>query len=261
MQISLIVTTYNRPDALLLVLKSVENQVMKPLELIIADDGSDHRTKKIIDLFKAKSYLNIIHSFQNDHGFRAARSRNKAIAKAKGDYIILVDGDMILQSKFVQDHFRNAKPGFFIQGSRVLVSELHTKKTINDRKVSLNFFSQGIKNRKNAIHSNILAKFFSVKGNYLRGIKTCNFSFYRKDCILVNGFNNDFEGWGREDSDFALRLMNTGIKRNTLRFNAIQYHLWHEEASRSSISFNSNLLQKVINENTIYCDNGINSFL
>ena len=80
MRISLIVTTYNRPDALFLVLKSVENQLIKPFEIIVADDGSDNRTKNIIDEFKSVSKINVRHSFQNDIGFRAARSRNKAIA-------------------------------------------------------------------------------------------------------------------------------------------------------------------------------------
>lgn len=261
MRISLIVTTYNRPDALFLVLKSVENQLIKPFEIIVADDGSDNRTKNIIDEFKGDSKINIRHSFQNDIGFRAARSRNKAIAKAKGEYVILVDGDMILHPKFILDHSRNAEPGFFIQGSRVLLSKLKTKNCLNTKKISFNNFSFGLKNRKNAIHSNILARFFSIKKNYLSGIKTCNFSFYRTDCFLVNGFNNEFEGWGREDSDFALRLMNAGVKRKNLKFNAIQYHLWHKEVSRNSLSYNDMMLQKVISENHVWCNNGIDNFL
>ena len=81
------------------------------------------------------------------------------------------------------------------------------------------------------------------------------------DCILVNGFNNEFEGWGREDSDFALRLMNAGVKRKNLKFNAIQYHLWHKEVSRNSLSYNDAMLQKVINENHVWCNNGIDNFL
>ena len=109
MLISLIVTTYNRPDALSLVLKSIENQVMKPFEVIVADDGSDERTQRVLEDCRNKSSFKIIHSFQRDKGFRASRSRNKAIAKANGDYIILIDGDMILQDEFIKDHNRNAK--------------------------------------------------------------------------------------------------------------------------------------------------------
>ena len=102
MRISLIITTYNRPDALLLVLKSIEVQSLSPLEVIIADDGSDEKTMELINNFSAQSNLTIIHSFQKDKGFRAAKSRNKAIAKSKGDYIVLIDGDMILHPEFIR---------------------------------------------------------------------------------------------------------------------------------------------------------------
>ena len=261
MLISLIVTTYNRPDVLSLVLKSIENQVMKPFEVIVADDGSDKRTQRVLEDCSNKLSFKIIHSFQRDKGFRASRSRNKAIAKANGDYIILIDGDMILQDEFIKDHHRNAKPGFFIQGSRVLLSELQTKLILKKREVFLSFFSSGLKNRKNAIHSNILSSLFSSEGSNIRGIKTCNLAFFKNDCIRINGFNNDFIGWGREDSEFALRLINTGIKRKNLKFNAIQYHLWHQESNKKSLSFNDEILNNTKNNNLKWCKNGIDNFL
>ena len=261
MRISLIVTTYNRPNALSLVFKSIENQVIKPLEVIVADDGSDERTLKIVKEFRDKLSFEVIHSFQKDKGFRASQSRNKAIAKANGDYIILIDGDMILQTRFIQDHSRNAMPGFFIQGSRVLLSEIQTKIILRKRKIFFSMFSLGLKNRKNSIHSNSLSRLFSNESNHLSGIKTCNFAFYREDCISVNGFNNDFNGWGREDSDFASRLINIGIKRRTLKFNAIQYHLWHKENNRNSLASNDEILQKTIDKKLTWCNNGIDRFL
>ena len=128
MSVSLIVTTYNRPEALLLVLKSIECQILPPSEVIIADDGSDEQTKDLISEFKSQSNLEIIHSFQEDLGFRAAEARNKAISISKSDYIILVDGDMVLHPEFVADHLKNAKFGFFIQGSRSLLTEKKNKR-------------------------------------------------------------------------------------------------------------------------------------
>ena len=104
MRVSLIITTYNRPDALLLVLRSVEDQTKLPEEVIIADDGSNQYAQRFVTDFQISSNLNIIYSWQENKGFRAAKSRNKAIAKSNFDYIILVDGDMILHSKFIQDH-------------------------------------------------------------------------------------------------------------------------------------------------------------
>ena len=109
MRVSLVITTYNRPDALLLVLKSVEAQSRLPSSVIIADDGSDKNTKKLIKNFQLTTCLKIIHSWQKDKGFRAAKSRNKAIAESKADYIILVDGDMVLHHNFINDHEKNCK--------------------------------------------------------------------------------------------------------------------------------------------------------
>ena len=261
MHVSLIITTYNRPDALLLVLRSIESQNTLPDEVVIADDGSGDDTKITIHTFQTTSNLNILHSWQEDKGFRAAKSRNKAIAKSNSDYIILIDGDMILHPEFIQDHINNAELGYFIQGSRVLLTENATSNALKDISTYFSFFSKGIQNRKNTIHSNFLSRLFSNKKNYLRGIKTCNMAFFKQDCIAINGFNNDFEGWGREDSEFVVRLLNSGIHRKNLRFNAIQFHLWHNENTRASLQQNDTLLQNAIDNNVKWCDSGVDRYL
>ena len=261
MRVSLIISTYNWPESLILVLKSIENQTIFPEEVVIADDGSTVETKEIIAKFQKDSDLNIIHSWQEDNGFRVAKSRNKAIAKSCADYIILIDGDIILHPKFVQDHVNNAKVGYFMQGSRVLLSQDITEQIIISNRISFSFFSKGMKGRKNSIHSNFLSKIFSTKKNYLRGIKTCNIAFFRQDFISVNGFNNEFEGWGREDSEFVVRLFNTGINRKSLRFNAIQYHLWHQDIDRKHLDYNNQLLQNSIKQKLKVCKKGINKYI
>ena len=130
MRVSLIITTYNWPESLILVLRSIENQTIFPEEVVIADDGSNNETKNVIAKFQKKSKLKIIHSWQEDYGFRVAKSRNKAIAKSSGDYIILIDGDVILDSKFIRDHIDNAEPGYFVQGTRVLLNQNITQKML-----------------------------------------------------------------------------------------------------------------------------------
>jgi hypothetical protein len=143
----------------------------------------------------------------------------------------------------------------------VLLTENETSNALKDMSIHFSFFSKGIRNRKNTIHSNFLSKLFSKKKSYLRGIKTCNMSFFKKDCINVNGLNNDFEGWGREDSEFASRLLNNGINRKNLRFNAIQFHLWHNKYTRASLQQNDIILQNAIDNNAKWCDNGIKRYL
>ena len=261
MSVSLIISTYNRPDALFRVLESVELQTKIPDEIIIADDGSDDMTKKCITDFNKFSTLKLIHSWQNDKGFRAAKSRNKAIAKSSCDYIILVDGDMILHNKFIEDHIHHAELGFFVQGSRVLINKQITNKILENCLSSFSFLSKGISNRKNAIYSVFFAKFFVKKKNYIKGIKTCNFAFYKKDCIEINGFNNYFEGWGREDTEFVVRLLNKGINRKNIHFNLIQFHLWHKNSSRNLLHHNEAILLNSINNSLDWCENGISKYL
>ena len=258
MKLTLIITTYNWPESLLLVIESIKYQSVCPNEIIIADDGSSKETKDLVIKFQQNSNLKIIHSWQKDDGFRAARSRNNAIAIATGEYIILIDGDTIMHRNFVKDHIANAESGYFIQGTRVLLSEKETKKALEYKIVDFSFFSPELRNRKNSIHSKILSSIFTSKKNHLRGIKSCNMAFYRQDCININGFNNEFEGWGREDSEFIVRLINSGIKRKNVRFNAIQYHLWHNESSKISLEKNDEILVNTINNQVQWCENGIN---
>ena len=84
-------------------------------------------------------------------------------------------------------------------------------------------------------------------------------AFYTKDCLKVNGFNNEFEGWGREDSEFVVRLINRGVKRKNVRFKAIQFHLWHNENTKVSLDSNNLILQNTIKNHSQWCEIGINS--
>ncbi len=261
MTCSLIITTYNWPNALKLTLQSILYQTVMPNEIIIADDGSTKETKDILDNFKL-SYpkLNIIHSWQEDKGFRAAKSRNKAIAISKSEYIILIDGDIILNEYFIEDHIKSAESGYFIQGQRVLLDRYLTQNMLKIEHLDKKFLPRILPN-KNIIRSTILSKLFSRKTKSLKGIKSCNISFFRKDCIAVNGFNEDFIGWGREDSEFVVRLYNYGVKRINLRFKAIIYHLYHRENSRKMLEKNDEILKNSIKLSLNKCDNGIQKYI
>ena len=259
MNISLIITTYNSPQYLLLVLKSLDVQTIFPKEVVIADDGSDSETYEIINTYKKNSTLKVIHSWQKDKGFRAARSRNKAILKTNSEYIVMIDGDTLLHPRFIEDHMNAAELGCFTQGSRVLLSKNKAHKILNNMNEPISFLSIGLKNRKNMIHSNFLSKALSKQKNTIRGIKTCNMGFYKKDCLKVNGFNNEFEGWGREDSEFVQRLFNNGVKKQHLKFSGIQYHLFHKERSHNTV--NNNILKDTILKKLIWCQLGIDGYL
>jgi glycosyltransferase involved in cell wall biosynthesis len=257
MTCSLVITTYNWKEALEQVLLSALSQSRLPDEIIIADDGSREDTKDFLNNFSLISEIPIIHSWQEDKGFRAARSRNLAISKVKCEYIILIDGDIILHHHFIKDHLSFAQKGSFVQGGRVLLGKSLSNQLLKEKNINISFFEKEIKNRKNAIYSNLLSSLFSKESQSLKGIKTCNMAFFQEDFVLVNGFNNHFVGWGREDSEFVVRLMNAGIKRRNLKFHAIAYHIWHNENSRQSLESNDNLLEKTLKYKLTSCEDGV----
>jgi len=258
MKISLIITTYNREDALNVVLKSVALQSLLPDEVLIADDGSTEETAVVIHKHQKQLSIPLIHCHHPDLGFRVSHIRNKAIRESIGDYIILTDGDMILHPDFVKDHAKSAKQDFFIQGSRVLLDEIITQQTINNSRLQFSWISKGITNRFNAIHNAFLMHIVRIGKKDYHGIRSCNMSAWRKDIFAINGFNEAFVGWGREDSEFAVRLLNSGKKRLNLRFGAICYHLWHRSNQENTLlSKNDTELQIAINEKRTWCIQGL----
>ena len=185
------------------------------------------------------------------------------LSLANGEYIILVDGDIILHKEFIYDHYAFSKPGFFVQGIRAKLSSKKAKDVLKFKQIDFNSFEKGIKNKRNSVRSSILSFIFSgIKlSNSLKMLQTCNMAFFKKDCIKVNGFNEDFVGWGREDSEFGARLLNLGCKRRDLKFKAIGYHIHHEGASRKMLDENNKIFLNTINKKLNWCSNGIDKFL
>lgn len=258
---SLIITTYNRKDALELVLLSVLLQRDLPDEVIIADDGSTEDTGAMIREYVSKFPVPLKHVWQEDDGFRAAAIRNKAMAAAENDYIIFIDGDLVLHRNFVADHKRIARRRFFVQGSRVLLNEKLTLSVIQDKRTSFSIFESGVQNRKNMIHSRLLSGLFSYKSKNLYRVRSVNLAFWLEDAKKVNGFNEDFVGWGREDSEFAARMQNVGLKKLHLKFSGFGYHLYHPENSRAMLPQNQEILDDAIRNKKTYCNNGLNKYL
>mgnify|MGYP000844631476 CR=1 FL=1 len=259
--ISLIITTYNWKEALSAVLQSVKKQSVLPNEVIVADDGSREDTRMAIHEMAKDFPVPLIHSWQEDLGFRAAMSRNRAIAKSSSPYMVIVDGDIILHPKFIEDHFRCAEKNCFVIGSRTLLSKQLTERILLGENIEISFFSKGIKNRKNLINNSFLSTLFTRKTTALKRAISCNMGFWKDDIIKVNGFNEDFTGWGREDSELVVRLLNAGFVRKSLKFKANGLHLYHPENNRDRLSVNDGLLAETIANKKTRCENGISNHL
>lgn len=255
--ISLIISTYNRPDTLELVLESVLNQSVMPKEVIIADDGSGIETKTLIENYKNRLTVPLIHSWIEDKGFRLAKSRNEGIKKASGDFVVFIDGDIVLHRHFIKGYYKNIKPDSYMMGSRVLLPEDYTKELIEKKNTKVNLWHKGVKNRLNGLQMPGFYKVVKGSQSPTRSVKGANMGFWMNDLITVNGFDERFTGWGREDSDMAARMMHAGIKRINFKGVSICYHLYHPEADRSQLLENDNLLNEVITTKAIKAQKGL----
>jgi len=259
--LALVVNTFNQPDYLLRLLNALSQQTQLPQEVVLADDGSDDQTRTVFEGWAARQSFACSRVWQEHAGFRRARILNLAIARAASAYLLFQDGDTIPHPAFVADHLRLARPGTFVQGHRALIEQLAAA-----------FFGQGefAADRRRAVFRRQLR---GLKHAYrwpwaacryrtdLRGIRGCNLAIWRDDLIKVNGYNEAFTGWGREDSELAVRLMNAGARRLDVRGWAICYHLWHPPASRGNLPANDQLLQTALAQKAAWCDSGLSAHL
>ncbi len=268
MLISVVISTYNRPDALSCVLNSLNDQSNMNFEAVIADDGSTSDTKDMITKFKNKSKFEIQHVWQEDDGFRAAQIRNKAVAQSKGDYLIFIDGDCVTFPRFIANHIQLAEKNYFIRGSRVMLSETYTQEFIESETIpsKLTFFNLFGLWKSNKIKR--IVPLISIPLGILRkqkekkwyGVKTCNLGMKRDDFMAVNGFDEEYIGWGHEDADLAIRLINSGVYRKE-GVNAVTVlHLWHPLNDRSHLKENENRLEKRLQSSVTRITHGVSQY-
>ncbi|WP_257666456.1 glycosyltransferase family 2 protein [Parapedobacter tibetensis] len=251
MKIALLISTFNWPEALDLVLRSVVRQSRLPDEVLIADDGSDERTGALIDCYAGR--LPIKHVWHEDEGFRKTIVLNKAIQQATSPYIIEIDGDIVLHRHFIKDHLKAAERGYFVQGSRAMIGERKTAQALANKQLDFSFFTKEITcGRFNAIRCPKLSGIFHTDSLSSRKVKGCNLAFWRADYIKVNGYYNGFEGWGWEDTEFGERLINAGIRKNRLKWAAVGYHLFHRLSPRSNFEPNKQIYEESVTHKLAY---------
>lgn len=258
-RVSIIVTTYNRPRALAEVLGGLARQTHLADEVIVADDGSGEETANLIASLADRLPYPLMHVWHADKGFRAAKIRNAAINRSTGAYAVFLDGDCIPNRHFVEDHLRLAKTGCFFQGKRILVARSLSSAfgwvQVNDSWSLLKRFLAG--GLGNAHHLIRLPWLPALVSPGLSGTRSCNLGVFRSDLAAVNGFNEAFEGWGREDSELVARLVKMGLKRRTHAFMAICFHLWHPPNSRQRLAENDNRLKKAIISDEYFTSRGL----
>jgi glycosyltransferase involved in cell wall biosynthesis len=256
---SVVITTYNRPDALAAVMAACFLQDDKNFEIIIADDGSTANTRDCIARLAANAPVPVKHVWQPDAGFRAAMARNRGTLAATGDYIIFLDGDCVPQRDFIARHRALAQPGFLVSGSRILLSQGLTERALRD---GIDVAGLGVIERLQLRLAGDMNKVLQTMLRWpdvgrvrrkfsWRRIKSCNLGVWKSDLLQVNGFDESFTGWGHEDSDLVVRLFHAGVLRKDGAMATEVLHLWHREAERDQESSNRKLvLERAANGTT-----------
>lgn len=262
--VSIVVTTYNWPAALAMVLKSLTRQNVRNFEVVIADDGSGPETSQLISDIASSLNYPLHHVWQEDKGFRAALCRNKAVLKSTGEYLIFLDGDCIVRPDFVQQHLHLKEAGWFVRGNRVKLSDSYTQfilesKSEKELAGTFNIVENWIRGNIKRIMPLLrlpLGRLRYRKKDDWYGVKTCNLAISRQDFFAVNGFNEDFEGWGHEDADLAIRLIRNGVHRKEGTFATAVFHCFHNEVDRSDESKNRAMLEDSYSGD-IFAENGL----
>ncbi len=261
MKTALLISTYNWSQSLDLVLRSLNSQTVLPDEILIADDGSKQETKQLIEDFQKMCAISIHHFWQEDIGFRKSKILNKAVAGSVAEYIIQIDGDCIMHPRFIEDHINFAQKGIYLYGSRVNILPEFVSKVFENKRIKFHFFSKEIKNKTRSLHLPFLSKLYKSHKGISKKFRGCNVSFWREDFIAVNGYNEDYEGWGREDSDLVIRIGNNDVKARRLRYAGIVYHIYHKINSKHNFERNDKMQNETISKKIVRINNGIDQYL
>jgi len=261
--ISVLISIYDRPDALDAVLRGLSRQTDRNFEVIASDDGSPPSTATVVQSWKGRIGVPLAHVWHEHHGFRASEISNRAILKSRGAYCVFLDGDCIPRPGFVAAHRRLAEPGWFVFGNRILMDEALTRACLQDGIEPETWgFTDFIRRRREI---NRLTPLISLPLGPLRkldtqsweSVRTCNLAAWRADLDKVNGQEGLYVGWGPHDSDLAVRLIRSGCRRKDGRFATGVLHLAHPEADRARMMENKLLFEETLASNRVRAVRGL----
>lgn len=248
MKVSVIISTYNSPEWLRKVLWGYECQTYKNFELIIADDGSEDTTRKLINDYKQESSLSLVHVWHADRGFQKSEILNKAIEAAASEYLIFSDGDCIPRKDFVEVHVKYARPGYFLSGGYFMLP-MQTSKAISKDNITSGQAFRASWLKENGLESTYKILKLTSKGklerilNFVTPAKATwnghNSSGWKKDIVAINGFNEEMQ-YGGQDRELGERLVNKGIKGRQIRYSAVCIHLDHKRGYKTEESILKN---------------------
>lgn len=265
MKISLIISFYKRLDFLELILAALPEQQFKNFEVVVAEDDNEPATRKFLESQARRLPFKILHVFQHaDAGFRKNEMLNKAITIARGELLIVIDGDCILHRAFFKEYEKAAAPGIILFGRRALLSPSMTHQLLASKKLSrlniLRLLWSKSSRVEDVFYLPGIAQWLGRKRT--RGVQGSNMGFFKDDIVAINGFDEDYQkATAGEDDDIEWRFRAGGYQFKSMKFKALQYHLYHpSNYSGSESRHNLAIMQKKMQEGKVYCLNGIDKY-
>jgi len=252
--ISVIVTTYNREDALDAALRALAHQSDRNFEIVVADDGSGADTARVVASWQTRLPLPLKHVRHEHRGFRGGEIRNRGIRASSGELCIFLDGDCLAPADFIAAHRRLHEPGWFVTGNRILLSPELTAAVLSrameaERWRFAALLQQRLRGGINRLLPTLrlpLGPLRKLSSTSWQGAQTCNLAVARRDLDRIDGFDGTYTGWGLEDSDLVVRLLRAGVRRKDGRFATGVLHLWHPPNDRSQLPVNQTRLDEVV---------------
>jgi len=260
MTISLIVSTFDQPAHLAKVIRGLALQRRQPEEIFVADDGSGAETRALIERWQREASAPVRHVWHPHEGFRKIILLNRAVAAARSDYLVFLDGDCAPHPRFLADHGQLAEEGFWVQGRRCFILEPFVPRFESGRASVLGWWLAG---RLKGVAKGLRLPFPIVFRNQKqRGIIGCNMAFWRADVLAVNGFDETYVGRGiGPDSDLGTRIYNLGRRRKFVYGRALVYHLNHPVAPRDHLETKRARLQETVRTGRTRCEQGVEQYL
>lgn len=240
MRLAVILSTYEQPRPLELVLQAYARQNFRDFRIVIADDGSGPATRAVIDRARAETRLELRHVWQPDRGFRKSEILNRAILACDEEYLVFSDGDTIPREDFLETHAALARRGRFLAGGYVKlpqnVSDAITAADVRAghatdlRWLRAHGYRAGrhaLRFTRNPRWAALLDRITSRKVRWVGN----NASTWREHIVAVNGFDMDM-GYGGQDAALGDRLENLGVRPLRIRYRALAVHLEHERPWR-----------------------------
>ena len=269
MKISVIVPVYNRLEHLRALFLCLLKQKKQPDELIITDDGSSQKVLDFIGDLIPKAQFKVKHIYQEDKGFRKTRALNNGVRNSIGDLLIFCDQDLIFGEEYIETIAKNMKNDIFLMG-RAHTLKREEKDFALENIEKINSYEKIVKNLPDSYIPTIKKMLNEDKRRRLlktfklakRGIKLVGLSYalMKNAYIKVNGYDENYIGWGQEDDDFGNRLTVAGINGKELVTENIQLHLWHYSDPTKVHSSNEEYYYKrkeeIFSKKDFYCKNG-----